>query len=62
MASAEIYVVDLTGKIVKNINAELNEGKNKIKLDISDLPNGIYFVNLQDQTGKKISQKMIKTQ
>lgn len=62
MASAEIFVVDLTGKTVKNINTELIEGKNKIKLDICDLPNGIYFVNLQDQSGKKISQKMIKTQ
>lgn len=62
LSSSQIIIVDITGKVVKSINAVLNLGKNKIKLDISDLPNGIYFVNLQDEAGNKISQKMIKTQ
>ncbi len=61
-SSSQIMVVDLTGKVVKTISNDLNAGKNKIKLDISELPNGIYFVNMQDETGKMISQKMIKAQ
>ena len=57
-----ISIIDLTGKIAKNINAQLYEGKNKLRLDISDLPNGIYFVNAEDPSGYKLSQKMIKTE
>lgn len=60
LSTSQIVVVSITGKISKSITVDLKEGKNKIKIDITDLPNGIYFVNLQDQSGKKISQKMIK--
>ena len=62
ITSAVISVVDLTGKIAKFINADLYEGKNKIKLDISSLPNGIYFVSAEGADGFKLSQKMIKTE
>lgn len=57
-----ISVVDVTGKIAKTINADLYEGKNKIKLDISSLPNGIYFVSAESPDGFRLSQKMIKTE
>ena len=57
-----ISIIDLTGKIAKHINADLYKGKNKIKLDISELPNGIYFVNAESPNGLKLSQKMIKTE
>lgn len=60
LSTSQIVVVSITGKISKSITVDLKEGKNKIKIDITDLPNGIYFVNLQDQSGNKISQKMIK--
>ncbi len=62
ITSSVISVVDLTGKIAKFINADLYEGKNKIKLDISSLPNGIYFVSAEGADGFKLSQKMIKTE
>ncbi len=60
-SNSQIIIVDITGKVVKTIETDLNKGKNKVKLDISDLPNGIYFVNFNDQAGNKISQKMIKS-
>ncbi len=60
LSTSQIVVVSITGKISKSITVDLKEGKNKIKIDINDLPNGIYFVNLQDPSGNKISQKMIK--
>lgn len=62
LSSSVIQVTDLTGKIAKYINTELREGINKIKLDISNLPNGVYLVNVQDHNGIKLSQKMIKTE
>ncbi len=61
-STSHLKVIDITGKIVGSLTPELTEGKNKIKLDIHDLPNGIYFVNLEDQSGNMISQKMIKTE
>ena len=41
----EIDVTDITGKkyLIKNWNT----GSNKTEIDLSDLPNGIYFIKIK---------------
>ncbi|MEQ8907701.1 MAG: T9SS type A sorting domain-containing protein [Vicingaceae bacterium] len=49
-----IRVYDQNGRLVKQWN------KAKNKLDVSNLPNGLYFINLQTQSGELINRKFIK--
>lgn len=44
---AQILVIDARGKIVKTTNPLLHEGPNRISINLSDLPGGIYFLQVQ---------------
>ena len=56
--SADIYVYDMAGKVIKQIQT-----KNKVtKVDTSRLPQGIYIVkaNIPTQKDKKLTTKIVK--
>lgn len=52
---AQIRVYDLTGKTV--FSAKIQKGNNHI--DLSDKPNGLYFLNLRAGSGSLFSEKLI---
>jgi hypothetical protein len=59
-ATAEISIVDIQGKVVKQINYDLtNNCTNKLTLDVADLSNGIYFVRVTTKNGI-LYKKLIK--
>ena len=44
-----IYVSDLTGKVVKSIaNSNFNKGENKIAFSVNDLASGLYLININN--------------
>ena len=45
----------VTGQLVKQFPIQISRGENVIELDISDIPNGLYYLNHP----KGISQKLI---
>ncbi len=51
--SKSVTILDLTGKTIKSIMTNSNT------IDIADLPNGIYIVNIQGSEGT-IAQKIVK--
>jgi len=56
--SADIYLYDMTGKVIKQIQT-----KNKItKVDTSTLPQGVYIIkaNIPAKKDKKLSTKIVK--
>jgi hypothetical protein len=53
--TAQIKVIDNTGRMIKLINVSLVKGKNNIILDMSDLKTGLYYI---DVIGKTISEKI----
>ncbi|MPS72607.1 MAG: T9SS type A sorting domain-containing protein [Chryseobacterium sp.] len=56
--SADIYVYDMTGKVIQTINT-----KNKVtKVDTSRLPQGVYIIkaSIPSQQNKKLSIKIVK--
>ncbi|MBA3971127.1 MAG: T9SS type A sorting domain-containing protein [Bacteroidetes bacterium] len=54
-ARIAIEIYDVLGKVVqKDTNAT------EVQFDLSDRPNGIYFIRLTDQKGNVISKKVIK--
>jgi hypothetical protein len=48
LSSPEIQVIDLTGKVVKKIDREINHDQDvfNVELDISTLQPGVYFVKV----------------
>lgn len=52
--TAQLKIIDNTGRIVKVMNISLVKGKNNFVLDISNLKAGLYYI---DVTGKSINEK-----
>lgn len=53
---AEIIITDLTGKVISVTNRKLAEGDNTISLDVQQLVNGVYFVNVRTANGSMIGR------
>jgi len=56
--SADIYLYDMTGKVIQTLNT-----KNRVtKVDISKLPQGVYIIkaNIPTQQNKKLTTKILK--
>ena len=58
--NAQIVVSDLMGRSVVSKNVEILRGVNEQNLNISNLPNGIYFVQLRSQNRILFTEKVIK--
>ena len=49
-----IQVTDVVGKLHRSFNQVVVQGNNAISLDASNLPNGVYFIRLNDEVQKFI--------
>ncbi len=59
-AEVNINIIDITGRIVKEVSREnFATGANSVTVDIADLNNGFYFVNIQSLQGSKTSRLLI---
>ncbi|MDW3646374.1 MAG: T9SS type A sorting domain-containing protein [Bacteroidia bacterium] len=45
--NTQIYIYDLQGKIVKIQPMEVSIGKQIMRLDVSNLPQGVYYLKMQ---------------
>ena len=59
-----IEITDVLGKTVKESKHSLNEGKNTVKIDLSEQANGIYMIYIKDKTTNEVItiQKFTKGQ
>ena len=56
-SSNEIFnVYDLSSRVVKRDNLSVETGNNKLTIDISELPSGIYFAGMREQLMKLVIQ------
>ena len=58
--SAQLEILDVTGRQVLKQNINLTEGFNTINLDISQLSKGIFIIKLTDSQNQKAWVKMVK--
>ena len=58
-ANAEIFMTDNLGRIVKNISSLHQKNYYSSKVDVSDLKNGIYFLNIKTEEGV-VTKKVFK--
>lgn len=52
--TAQLKIVDNTGRIIRIMNVNLVKGKNNLTLDVSGFKTGLYYI---DVTGKAINEK-----
>ncbi len=52
-----MQVVDLLGKLIEQRQVDIISGSNVVEFDASNLANGLYLVQLQNQTGF-VTQKL----
>jgi hypothetical protein len=48
---AWVKVLDATGRVVRMIEADLHEGRNSLQVDLSQLTDGMYRVDIHDENG-----------
>jgi PKD repeat protein len=59
-AQVEIVIVDLLGNTIANIsNKEMNSGTNKLSWNVTDIANGIYFLNIKTNNSIQTKKLMI---
>ena len=56
----EIQIFDVVGRVLQSHGVAANKGVNSIRMDVSSLNTGIYFINLTDVDGNKVNHKFIK--
>lgn len=57
-SQATVYVSDISGRIIAKTNVNFN-ANSTIQLSTGDLTNGIYFVNIISEDGKRAVKKLI---
>ena len=58
-SNAQIVILDAVGKSLFKLNVSLKSGKNLLKLDLSDAPNGTYFVQVDLGSGVTQSKQLM---
>jgi PKD repeat protein len=59
-AKVEVNIVDITGRLVKSIEAtNMSAGANTVSVETNDLNTGLYFVQLVSDSGSKTTRLMI---
>ncbi len=58
--NTNIDIVDLAGKLVYSQPFSLVSGQAQVKIPVNELPKGIYFVRLNDETDSPMLQKFMK--
>ena len=53
-------LTDVTGRVVQNVEFDLQSGENNTQLNLEGLMNGNYLLEISNTTGKLFSQKISK--
>ena len=55
-----LRVFDLMGRTIKSIAEDAVEGYNKFSIDLSGLPGGVYFVELNNKSGREVKKILLE--
>ena len=58
--NSSIRIVDMIGKLVVSETLTVSEGENKFSFDMSGYNKGIYFVEVSDESGRRIQRLMLE--
>lgn len=57
--SYSVRLLDITGRVIENRSYESNMGENKVQLDVSQLPAGVYFAWLISDNLKEMTKVIV---
>jgi hypothetical protein len=57
---ATLKVVDMSGRVVKQQDAMVEEGFNIVTLNLADLTNGIYMIQVYSNDQLKVASRVMK--
>jgi hypothetical protein len=57
---SNVYVTDITGRKVYSGTYEVEEGMNRMYLDVSNLNNGVYIIRMDQQNDRRIGKFVIE--
>ncbi len=60
MGTVKIQITDLHGRLLRHVQANTVKGMNKLKIDLSELANGLYTIRVFDDADMKYSQQFNK--
>ena len=59
--TVDINILDLTGRSVSTTTRSISRGENQVRIDVDDLTDGYYFLNIQDAEGVfSVTRKFMK--
>jgi len=58
--TAQISIVDICGREVINVNRNAGSGPNRLKVDVSELTKGIYFVNTRVNNKLSVTKLVVR--
>lgn len=58
--SADVKLMDASGRVVKNMHANFNIGNNELRFSMDDLADGIYLLRVSNDKGLNYSQSIRK--
>ena len=58
--SSILRFVKPNGQLLKTNTIFLNQGLNKVSLDVSDLTNGVFLLSIEMENGRKLLGKVVK--
>lgn len=58
-SSVDIFVMELSGKIISEVNYDNIQGQNEIVIPLNGLPNGMYHVAIQTEDAYKIEKLVV---
>lgn len=56
--TARVYITDVSGKVIRNYPLNIQVGMNAFRMDVSNMPSGMYIVNVTNGVWK-VSDKLI---
>jgi len=56
----ELRIMDVAGRVISSYATSISEGNNVMRMDVSSMSAGIYFIEMRDQNGAVVTHKFIK--
>ncbi|MFT6718848.1 MAG: hypothetical protein ACJAY8_001246, partial [Sphingobacteriales bacterium] len=59
-SKAQVSLTDLSGRVVKSFDTNLIPGSNELSLQVTDLANGVYLIQVNTEKGKMAKRIIIE--
>ena len=55
----EIYIYDISGRLIKNIKPKISQADLNVTIDLYDFTEGYYIINILDVNGERYQKELL---